>query len=309
MAAVAVGTPFGPGRGAETLGPMIEAEPGLHPAAMAKALPRALARTAAAALVVAIVAPASLAAHETKPPAGDAEPPPSVDQLLQHFDTIVFQSEFKDLAPSKVIKKWTQPLRVAIRAFAETIVDKDGHELRQLQQVKLKKPYRKFIRKHLGSLIAATGLKTEDARKTGKDPNFTINFVPRSQTANPYFANTERQLLKRLAAEGGCFFLVWADAETGNISKAVIVVNAERLLIRINHCLLEEMTQSLGLPNDTNLLSPSIFSDASRRTDLSRTDLIVLKTLYDPRMQAGLPRARALEIARVIIGELNARLP
>ena len=69
------------------------------------------------------------------------------------------------------------------------------------------------------------------------------------------------------------------------------------------------MIQSLGLPNDSNLINPSIFSDRSRRTDLTRTDLIILKTLYDPRMKAGLPRDDALVLARSVIAELNATLP
>ena len=69
------------------------------------------------------------------------------------------------------------------------------------------------------------------------------------------------------------------------------------------------MTQALGLPNDSNRIEESIFSDRSRRTDLTRTDLIVLKTLYDPRMKAGLVRAEAMTVAREIIRDLDAALP
>ena len=136
-----------------------------------------------------------------------------------------------------------------------------------------------------------------------------INFVPRRQMGNPYLAKANPKLLKRLASEGGCYFLVWADGTTGKIKSAIIVVNSERLLIRINHCLLEEMIQALGLPNDSNRIEKSIFSDRSRRTDLTRTDLIVLKTLYDPRMKAGLVRAEAMTVAREIIRDLDAALP
>ena len=166
-------------------------------------------------------------AQDTKPSARDSKSPPSVDQLVQYFDTIVFQSEFKDAPPSKVIKKWTQPLRLAIRAFEENIVDKDGHEVRQLQQVKVRKSHRKFIRKHLRNLIAATGLKTEDSRKTRKDPNFTINFVPRGQMANPYFADTDRKLLRRLASEGGCFFVFWPDKKSPMLRSRAATVASE----------------------------------------------------------------------------------
>ena len=42
---------------------------------------------------------------------------------------------------------------------------------------------------------------------------------------------------------------------------------------------------------------------------MTRTDLIVLKTLYDPRMKAGLTRAEALAVASEIIHDLDAVLP
>jgi hypothetical protein len=55
------------------------------------------------------------------------------------------------------------------------------------------------------------GLKREDAKKTGKEPNFFINFVPRQLMANPHLTKANQKLLKKMAAEGGCFFLMWAD--------------------------------------------------------------------------------------------------
>ncbi|NQV85250.1 MAG: DUF2927 domain-containing protein [Rhodospirillales bacterium] len=229
--------------------------------------------------------------------------------MVRFFDTIIFHSEFRKGTTAKIVKKWTGPLRISIRTFEEITVEKDGRESSRLKQIPVKKPHVNFIQKHLNSLVKATGLKTEDIKKTGKTANFTINFVPRRQLANPNLAKADPKLLRKMASQGGCYFLLWADRKTGNISKAVIVVNNERLLIRINHCLLEEMTQSLGLPNDSNLISPSIFSDSSRRTDLTRSDLIILKTLYNPRMKVGMPREQALKVAGDLIRELDASMP
>ena len=251
----------------------------------------------------------AIAAGPASPMAAEKTGTLGLDDLVKYFETIVFKSEFQILPPTRVIKKWTGPLRLAIRAFDEVVSEKEGREITRLKQVKVKKPHLKFIKKHLNTLVRATGLKTEDAKKTGEPVNLMINFVPRRQMGNPNLAQADPELLKKLAAQGGCYFLMWADNKSGAIKKAVIVVNAERLLIRINHCLLEEMTQSLGLPNDSNLITASIFSDRSRRTNLTRTDLIILKTLYDPRMKAGLPREQALKTAREIIAELNATLP
>ncbi|MBT3306581.1 MAG: DUF2927 domain-containing protein [Alphaproteobacteria bacterium] len=69
------------------------------------------------------------------------------------------------------------------------------------------------------------------------------------------------------------------------------------------------MTQSLGLPNDSDLISPSIFSDSSRRTELTRSDLMILKTLYNPRMKNGMPREQALGVAGDILEKLDTSMP
>ena len=233
----------------------------------------------------------------------------ALDDLVKYFDTIVFHSEFESVQPSRVVKKWTGPIRLAFRAFEEEVVEREGREITRLKRVQVKKPHLKFIKKHLNTLVRATGLKTEDAKKTGEPPNFMINFVPRRQLGNPNLAEADPKVLRSRAAEGGCYFLMWFDSKSGAILKAVIIVNAELLLIRLNHCLLEEMVQVLGLPNDSNAIKESIFSDSSGHTNLTRTDLIILKTLYDPRMKAGTPREQALKTAREIIAELNSTLP
>ena len=95
----------------------------------------------------------------------------------------------------------------------------------------------------------------------------------------------------------------------GTLIGAAIVVNTERDMARVNHCLLEELTQTLGFSNDTDLLRPSIFSDNDYLIDLSRSDEIVVRSLYDPRLKPGMPKAEALKIAPTIIREWNARLP
>jgi len=272
-------------------------------AGSSRRLSAALAAWLAAAGVLAS-APLPLAAQE------QIDPPPSVDKLVKYFETIVFGSEYPGVPPSRVVKKWTGPLRIAVRAFEETKGEEAGKDVRVLSPIKVKKPFLNFLQKHLNGLVEATGIKTEDAKVTGEPPNFMINFVPRNYMADPRLVEgADPALLKRMAAEGGCYFVLWADDRAGSIQRVVIVVNAERLLIRINHCLLEEMTQSLGLPNDSNEISPSIFHDASRRTDLTRTDLIILKALYDPRLAPGMPKAEAMTKVREVIAELNDKLP
>ena len=236
---------------------------------------------------------------------------PSVDELTDQFEDVVFNSEFKSLKALTKITKWKQPLRIEIKSFGETVIKKsDGTEERQLKQVRVKHRHFGLVQQHLNKLVKLTGVATEDIKKTGMPPNFSIFFVPALQMANPYLADdVDRSLLRKLTGEGGCYFLAWSDKKSGAILKARIVVNVERLMKRINHCLLEEIVQSMGLPNDIISRWPSIFSDSDAVTELSRSDTILIRTLYHPKIEAGLPRAVAMTRARAIIAKLDATLP
>ena len=55
-------------------------------------------------------------------------------------------------------------------------------------------------------------------------------------------------------------------------------------------CVVEELTQVLGLPNDSDAVKPSIFNDQSRYFELTDHDRRMLKMLYDPRITPGMPR-------------------
>jgi hypothetical protein len=89
----------------------------------------------------------------------------------------------------------------------------------------------------------------------------------------------------------------------GALDRAFVVVNTERDGFLIDHCLLEELTQSLGLPNDTDFLRPSIFSDHDTLRKLSPTDEILIRTLYHKRMFAGMTHKAAMTMARLLIAQ------
>jgi len=242
---------------------------------------------------------------------------PSVDQLVDYFDTVVFGSEMPGVKPLAHVWKWRQPLRVEVREYGEKVtVNAAGAQVRTLRQRHVKRRHFDFVQRHLNTLARLTGAKTEDVEKSRKKANLIINFVPKYQMDNPELADVGPKLLKSVAAHGGCYFLSWPDAGTRTrIVKAVIVVNADLPMARKDHCVLEELTQSLGFPNDVNTVWPSIFSDnrsvrnPARIRALSRIDKILIRTLYDARMKPGLPRVDAVAVARRVIGELDRRLP
>ncbi len=248
------------------------------------------------------------------PCSGYAEPSgatnPSVDELTVQFRSIVFGTEFKGFKALDRIKKWNSPLRIVVKAYGEiSTPDSDGNTSLKLQQKRVDPLYLQYIQRHLETLVSLTNLRTEDVKDTDEPPNFEIKIVPRSQLTNPNLVAVGAKLLRRLGGQGGCYFLMWHNQEQGLIDRVVIVVNADRIKSRTEHCLLEEMTQSLGLPNDTDSAWTSIFSNEGHITSLTRSDRIMIKALYDPRLKPSMEREEAMKIARRIIGELNRTMP
>ncbi len=230
---------------------------------------------------------------------------PSADDLMRHFDNVVFGAEVEGVQAAKHIQKWMTPLRVSITSMKGEMIDKGGGQRElKLSFVRPDKAYVDMIRKHLTTLVKLTGAVSEKSDKdAGKPANFFIKFVPRLAMGQPFIANdVDPDVLKRLSRPGVCYFLT-RSISTGAMFRSLIVVNNELPPDQMDACLLEEMTQAMGLPNDSDLVTPSIFNQKSTRRDLSGNDILLLQTLYDKRLPAGTPRADALRIGREILQE------
>ena len=70
-------------------------------------------------------------------------------------------------------------------------------------------------------------------------------------------------------------------------------------------CVIEETTQILGLPNDSNEVVFSIFNDTSVYNELTEHDKILIRLLYDPRLKAGMSRRKAMDLVRRILPDVR----
>ena len=73
-------------------------------------------------------------------------------------------------------------------------------------------------------------------------------------------------------------------------------------------CLEEEIVQSLGLSNDSDA-THSIFNDDQRLSRLTEHDKILLRTLYDPRLEAGMTEGEAMPLVAEIVREMLGSVP
>jgi hypothetical protein len=123
---------------------------------------------AAAMALVTLVTVASAVAQESARP----QERPSVDQLVKFFDTVAFGSEFDVIKESPVVRKWKLPLRVVVREYGEIVsVTSGGREIRRLEPIEVSATNIGYVQQHLDSLVALTGLQTQDAKKTRWSPN------------------------------------------------------------------------------------------------------------------------------------------
>jgi hypothetical protein len=63
----------------------------------------------------------------------------------------------------------------------------------------------------------------------------------------------------------------------------------------------EELTQVLGLVNDSAKVFPSIFNDRSFNDFLSGLDYVLLKLLYEPEIEAGMRRTELEQQLKLIL--------
>lgn len=104
---------------------------------------------------------------------------------------------------------------------------------------------------------------------------------------------------RRRVRSARCFFVLQADLATGCLSKADVVLPAGLDKPSFDHCVVEEFSQAMGLPNDIDAGDASVFSRTDRPGARTPLDDLMLRVLYDPALAPGSSRA---ELAPVLPG-------
>lgn len=217
-------------------------------------------------------------------------------EILRNFDIIAFRNEMREVTNPRV-SKWVRPIRV-YKQFDAIIAP--GVE--------------DFLDKHMDRLARLTGVSISDVTAV-KKANFIIIFTRREdylKTAlaqfGPEGGGASRELQARLKRTH-CLGIYRARESNAELVRAVVIIPVDTALKNgiLKRCIVEETTQSMGLPNDSNDANPSIFNDRSRLKDLSAHDILLLRLLYHPALRVGMKRAEALRIAKHILPRLRAR--
>jgi hypothetical protein len=219
--------------------------------------------------------------------AGVREDRPTPDRLLAHFEAVAFSDQHDPKRELGRVRKWMGPIRIALHG---------GQAPR----------FRAVIRGYAAELAALARLRIEVLEQPDAGANFAIRFVPWDDMEKEARAFAPRPDWLGSIVDGAACLFIYRRNDRFEIVRALVLVSARETDDHKARCLLEEMTQALGLPNDSDRLQPSIFNSFDRLTALAPADRMLVRTLYDARIAPGMPRAEALALARVIVGEMLA---
>lgn len=175
---------------------------------------------------------------------------------IDYFLAIALGSEFG--SSQLTVKKWVDPVRIQVHG-TPTTAD------------------RAALRAVLDDLRAIA--PALDIRLTHQGGNLDLYFVPPSQ-----FGRYEPNY------QPGNLGFFWADWEQDTISRARVLISSETVSQdERSHLIREELTQALGLMNDSDRYPDSIFYGPwTQTTQYSDLDAAIIGLLYHPTVQPGM---------------------
>jgi hypothetical protein len=218
---------------------------------------------------------------------------------VRYFDIIAFGNEFTGKRFTRV-RKWVDPIRIGLQGkypeYFELFVLQQILDLQQLTNHRIELYYSPILQRK--KLLPPDF----DQKKT----NVILFYLPRdkiSDAVTKYFDNDPAQV-SAIVKSSTCFAKFFTRRD--EIRAAIAVFPAEHSKAFMRACVVEELTQILGLPNDSVIVEASIFNDRSQYFELTMNDRMLVQVLYDPRITFAMPRQQALRLARTITLERGA---
>lgn len=231
---------------------------------------------------------------------GGPDTPFTDTQLARNFVRIALFNEYRDdsdfqrpQATVSRLRRWTDPIRMSVE-FGNTV------PLAQ-RDVDLAS-----VSAYAARLSRATGVPISI---TDQNPNFRVLFLgeddrrlygPRLRQLIPSISDATVRTFVNLPRDQLCVVIGTFAPGQSNYVKAVAMIRAEHPNLMRSACIHEELAQGMGLANDSPSARPSIFNDDEEFALLTTHDELLLRMLYDTRLQTGMEPSVAAPIARQI---------
>jgi hypothetical protein len=234
--------------------------------------------------------------------------PYTVDDLVRDFERIALFDEYADVGGRFVraespalLRRWDRPVRVAVMTGASASPEDAARDRANVAA---------FTRR----LAQLTGL--DMTLGEGADVNFLVLFMTSGERTAfadqvaayyPDFAPAVMGALRDTPLDTFCTAYAFSDPGQPSVYSAVIIlIRAEHPPLTRLSCVHEEMSQAMGLPNDSPDARPSLFNDSLEFALLTEHDAILLRMLYDPRLRPGMTAEEARPLLPAIAADAMA---
>ncbi|MCG9641769.1 DUF2927 domain-containing protein [Vibrio sp. Isolate34] len=197
------------------------------------------------------------------------------------FYNVALQHEYS--SGNKPLAKWKQPIKIWVD---HRVGDKELHqELTEL---------------HIQHLSEVT---QHPIKIVNKESEANVKWI---YTRQSKWVAESKSILKLKSTQHLNSAICTAGYRTnskGEIVYAGVVIPVDQARSRgkLVACIVEEITQVLGLPNDSDKAYPSIFNDHTPEDLLSPLDVVLLKLLYEPELKAGMTKAQVKPVVKKIL--------
>lgn len=197
------------------------------------------------------------------------------------FYNVALQHEYS--SGTKLLAKWQQPIKIWID---HRVGDQELHqELAELHIQHLAQ-----VTQHPVSLV-------------DKESEANVKWI---YTRQSKWISESKRVLNLKSTEHLNSAICTAGYRTnskGEIVYAGIIIPVDQARSRgkLVACIVEEITQVLGLPNDSDKAYPSIFNDHTPEDLLSPLDVVLLQLLYESELKPGMTKAQVKPIVRKIL--------
>lgn len=237
---------------------------------------------------------------------GGADTPFTNTVLARNFEQVAFFNEynatFSGRGGPSPLRRWATPVRM-------DVIFGDGVPQSQ----------RKSDLANVSTYAARLGRVANHPVSMSRKANFIVviageddrgEALAKAAARIPGISASSLTPLNNLRSDTYCVVAAYASGAGGNTyTAALAVIRAENpSLLRLS-CIHEELAQGMGLANDSPAARPSIFNDDDEFALLTRHDELLLRMLYDPRLQVGMTADQARPTVQTIAAELASGGP
>jgi hypothetical protein len=209
--------------------------------------------------------------------------------IIGSFIEIALKNEF-DSKPAK-LRKWNKPVHVWL--------DHKGPENQANKAL-----HTNLVRMHLDHLEELTGqyvgLVANEAQADMK-----VIFTSEKQWKRDIEQTVGSKMTPRMM-KAVCMAALKTNGKS-EISSAVVIIPVDQAIRhrKLVTCIVEEITQVMGLPNDSDSVFPSIFNDKTPNDLLTGLDGLLLQLLYHPDLEVGMTAAEVMPVMRTLVTEMQ----